>query len=183
VNRAISRNPVFQAAGIDALALANSIGIYKSSYRPPQKPGKSQRRVTGYYVTTPGNKPFGRPISYCSCWPMLTYADIGRPIANWRRELAKREQRREILWERDRGVGWMTRECEAYGQCLPKGRLSLSKQDDGSNVVDLTSSNFPQRPLKCQNKKKRSAKAQSPALMLCCWWRFKVEPKLQCRYT
>jgi hypothetical protein len=57
LNRAISRNHIFQAAAINALRLANSLGIYKSSYIPPKKPGKSKRRVTGYYVTTPGNKP------------------------------------------------------------------------------------------------------------------------------
>jgi hypothetical protein len=33
--------------------LANLLGIYKSSYRPTRK---NRRRVTGYYITTPGNK-------------------------------------------------------------------------------------------------------------------------------
>ena len=32
LNRAISRNAGFQAAGIDSLTLANSLGVYKSSY-------------------------------------------------------------------------------------------------------------------------------------------------------
>jgi hypothetical protein len=35
-------------------------------------------------------------------------------------------------------------ECEARWQCLPKGRLSLSKQGDGSKVAHVTSSISPQ---------------------------------------
>jgi hypothetical protein len=61
LSRAISRSHVFQAAGINALTLANLLGIYKSSYRPPKKPGKSQRRVTGYYAIAPGTKTFEIP--------------------------------------------------------------------------------------------------------------------------
>jgi hypothetical protein len=36
LNQAISRNAGFQAAGIDAVTLATPLGIYKSSYRPPE---------------------------------------------------------------------------------------------------------------------------------------------------
>jgi hypothetical protein len=59
----------------------------------------------------------------------------------------------------------MIRECETRWQCLPEGQLSLSKQDNGSKVADVTISSFPQSPLKCQKqqKEKRSAEARSPA--------------------
>ena len=57
LNRAIARNAVFKAAGIDGLTLANGLGIYKSSYRPKG----NGKRVTGYYITTPGTKPSEMP--------------------------------------------------------------------------------------------------------------------------
>jgi hypothetical protein len=41
LNPAISRNAGLQTAGIDAITLANSLGIYKSSYRPT---GKKRRK-------------------------------------------------------------------------------------------------------------------------------------------
>jgi hypothetical protein len=58
LNRAISRNAGFQAAGINAVTLANSLGIYKLSYRATRK---NRRRVSGYYITSPGNKPSEMP--------------------------------------------------------------------------------------------------------------------------
>ncbi len=57
LNRAIARNAVFKAAGIDGLTLANGLGIYKSSYRPKG----NGKRITGYYITTPGTKPSEKP--------------------------------------------------------------------------------------------------------------------------
>jgi hypothetical protein len=60
LNRAISRNAVFKAAGIDAITLANSSGVYKSSYRP-NTGDSTRKRVTGYYTTTPGLKPIEMP--------------------------------------------------------------------------------------------------------------------------
>jgi hypothetical protein len=56
LNQAISRN-----AGINAVTLAYSFCIYKSSYRLTRKYGKTPRRVTGYYITTPGIKPSEMP--------------------------------------------------------------------------------------------------------------------------
>jgi hypothetical protein len=75
--------------------------------------------------------------------PADLQCDIGRPIAIWRQELAKRvEQRRgNILWERDRGLDWMVvRDCEACWQYLSEGQLSLLKQGDWSKVADTTNS-------------------------------------------
>jgi hypothetical protein len=73
------------------------------------------------------------------------------------------EQRRKILWERDRGVVcWMIRECEARWQCLPEGQLSLSKQGDGSEVADTTISYFPRSPLKCQKQQKYKEASRGP---------------------
>ena len=70
------------------------------------------------------------------------------------------EQRRNILWERARGVVcWMIRECEARWQCLPEGQLSLSKQGDGSKVADVTNSISPEAHKKVKNEK-RSAEVK-----------------------
>jgi hypothetical protein len=53
LNQVMSRNVVFKAAGIDTVTLANSLGIYKSIYRPAAK----SPRATAHYITTHGIKP------------------------------------------------------------------------------------------------------------------------------
>jgi hypothetical protein len=55
LNRAISRN-------------AGLLGVYKSSFKPT---GKNRRRVTGYYITTPGNKPSEMPGGNSKWFPIL----------------------------------------------------------------------------------------------------------------
>jgi hypothetical protein len=57
LNRAMSRNAMFKAAGVAAVTLANALGIYKSSCRP----NGCAKRVTGCCVTTPGMKPSEMP--------------------------------------------------------------------------------------------------------------------------
>jgi hypothetical protein len=57
LNRAMSGNAMFKAAGVDAVTLANALGICKSSCRP----NGHAKRVTGCCVTTPGMKPSEMP--------------------------------------------------------------------------------------------------------------------------
>jgi hypothetical protein len=122
LNRAISRNAVFKAAGIDAVTLANALGIYKSSYRP----NGYAKRVTGYYVTTPGMKPSEMPGGNTK-WYTLIVNEI--PIAvNTRQNAIKRSL--------PEGPAPATKPVPAQ-----KKRKGIATRRSGAhNVVDLTRS-------------------------------------------
>jgi hypothetical protein len=84
LNRATSGNAMFKAAGIDAVTLANALGICKSSHRP----NGHAKRVAGHCVTTPGVKPSEMPGGN-STWCALIVNEI--PIAvNTRQNAIKR---------------------------------------------------------------------------------------------
>jgi hypothetical protein len=61
LNGATARNAGHMSAGVDNVSLANSFGIYKSSYRPSKVQSKARIRVTACYITTPGAKPSEMP--------------------------------------------------------------------------------------------------------------------------
>jgi hypothetical protein len=122
LNRAMSRNAMFKAAGVDAVTLANALGICKSSCRP----NGCDKRVTGCYVTTPGMKPSEMPGGN-SKWHALIVNEI--PIAvNARQNAIKRSS--------PEGPAPATKPVPAQ-----KKRKGITARRSGAhNVVDLTRS-------------------------------------------
>jgi hypothetical protein len=53
---AVARDAAFKAAGVDIVTSANSLGVYRSSYKP-----KGAKKITAYFITTPGTKPSKMP--------------------------------------------------------------------------------------------------------------------------
>ena len=141
LNRAISRNAGFQAAGIDSLTLANSLGVYKSSYQPPQKPGTSHRRVTGYYITTPGNKPSEMPGGN-SKW-YTTLVNEMPSAASTRQNPIKRNLPEELTPATTPVPALKKRKGIATRRSNPKNvRINnFESTETKENVVDLTRSN------------------------------------------
>jgi hypothetical protein len=141
LNRAISRNAGFQAAGIDSLTLANSLGVYKSSYRPPKKPGTSRRRVTGYYITTPGNKPSEMPGGN-SKW-YTTLVNEMPSAASTRQNPIKRNLPEELTPATTPVPALKKRKGIATRRSNPKNvRINnFESTETKENVVDLTRSN------------------------------------------
>ena len=56
LNGAVARDATLSATGIDKVTSSNSLGVYKSCYRP-----RGAKRITAYYITAPGKKPSEMP--------------------------------------------------------------------------------------------------------------------------